>query len=286
MSMTGFARNETQMPYGRIVCELRSVNHRYLELNLKLADAYKPFEMALRATLKKAISRGKVDVQLYLYRDDAEDQSLNINEQLLQQIAEAHLKVSGVFGNAAPMNTLDLLRWPNVLQSVDLDESAVEEDAYAVLHETLQRFKASRKREGGELRNFVAQRLDDVFAHVEYIRTRLPEILEANAAKLRDKLDALKVDVDEDRLTQELVYISQKADVAEELDRTQSHLNEIRLALESEKPVGRRLDFLMQELNREANTLGSKSLSGDTTQTAVDLKVLIEQMREQIQNIE
>ncbi len=285
-SMTGFARIEHQAPWGTIACEIRSVNHRYLEPTLRLPENLRALEGDFRTLLKERISRGKVEASVFIKLESAGQHDLALNTELAEKIQSLASEVASKLSTAAPINPIDVLKWPGVLQSAEVDKAELESHALDTFQRTLDTLVTNREREGEELKKFIKQRLDDVAEHVARVRIRLPEILEAHQLKLREKLDAMKVDVDEDRLAQELVFIAQKADVAEELDRLEAHISEVKLTLKQQKPIGRRLDFLMQELNREANTLSSKSMASDTTQSAVDLKVLIEQMREQVQNIE
>lgn len=285
-SMTGFARIEQVFPWGHVACELRSVNHRYLEPTLRLPDSLKAIENDFRASLKKQLARGKVEASVYVKVQQTEQDQLAINDALALQISQLAEQLGNTLSNSAKINPIDILKWPGVLTACELDKDTLEEAALSCFDEALKAIVANREREGEELKTFIEQRLHDIAVVVKSVRELLPQILDAHNTKLREKIENLKVEVDEERLAQELVFIAQKADVAEELDRLEAHLNEVKLTLKQQKPIGRRLDFLMQELNREANTLSSKSMASETTQYAVDLKVLIEQMREQIQNIE
>ena len=286
LSMTGFARTEAQHPWGSLACEVRSVNHRYLEVSLKLPETIRSIEPALRNTLRKQLSRGKVEVSFYLKMEQGDNAELTLNPSMAKKIGELASQISQQLDNIAPINPLDILRWPGVLQNGDIEPAIIQQAAQELFGDTLKQLIANRQREGDELKQFIEQRLTGIDGHVVEVRKILPQILAQHQTKLEDKLAALKVDIDPDRLAQELVFLAQKSDVAEELDRLEAHLSEVKLTLKQKGPIGRRLDFLMQELNREANTLSSKSIASDTTQTAVDLKVLIEQMREQIQNLE
>jgi uncharacterized protein (TIGR00255 family) len=285
-SMTGFARQEAQHTWGHLICEVRSVNHRYLEPSLKMSDSLRSLEPDVRDALRKRLGRGKVDVVLVFKVDDSKGLSTDFNQELAQALVSMAIQVGALAGNPAPLNALDILRWPGVMQTRELDQVELEEAARRLFSETLNQLIANREREGAELVSFIEQRLVNIAENVASVSARLPELMAQQQEKLRARLDALAVDVDQERLAQELVYLAQKSDVAEELDRLQAHLVEVRRTLKLDEPIGRRLDFLMQELNREANTLSSKSIASDTTQSAVDLKVLIEQMREQVQNIE
>ncbi len=283
-SMTGFARLEANYPWGQLMCEIRSVNHRYLEPNLRLPDALRALEGSLRDSLRQAVSRGKVDVSLYLKRE--EHQSLALNHALAQPLIALAQEVQQHLSHSSPINPFDVLRWPGVLQAHSLEQDTLESAVLQLFRQTLQALQANRQREGAELASLLHQRLDSLSQAVASLSQRLPQLQALVHQKLQQRLAALAVEVDPDRLAQELVYLAHKADVAEELDRLNTHISEVRHCLNQKEPVGRRLDFLMQELNREANTLSSKANHTDMTQTAVELKVLIEQMREQVQNIE
>lgn len=285
-SMTSFARQEVQHPWGSLSCEIRSVNHRYLEASVRMPDTLRACEPKIREQLRKQLSRGKVEVNLYLRTDAGDQNDLALNNALASHIVTLAEQLQQQLQDPAKLNALDILRWPGVLASSEIDADTLQSATLDIVNATLKQLLESREREGLELKQFIEQRLVGIGEHVSLVRKRLPEILEQHRQKLREKLDALKVEVDEERFNQEAVYVAQKADVAEEVDRLEAHINEVRHTLQQKGPVGRRLDFLMQELNREANTLSSKSMASDTTQSAVDLKVLIEQMREQVQNIE
>ncbi|MFT5083505.1 MAG: hypothetical protein ACI9Y1_001550 [Lentisphaeria bacterium] len=285
-SMTSFARHEVQYPWGTVSCEMRSVNHRYLEPSIRLPESLRNIEPAMREALRKQLSRGKVELSICLHTDISEDALLGLNETLAARITSMAEHLQSHISSPAKLNALDILKWPGVIKTAEIDSDELQTAALSLLDHTLKTLIQSREREGAELMQFISQRLDGVAEHVAKVRQRLPEVLDHYQQKLRAKLDALKVEVDEERYGQEAIYIAQKADVAEELDRLESHINEVRNTLKQKGPMGRRLDFLMQELNREANTLSSKSMASDTTLSAVDLKVLIEQMREQVQNIE
>lgn len=285
-SMTGFARTEDQYEWGTLACEIRSVNHRYLEPTLRLPEGLRAIESDFRGALKKYLSRGKIEVSLHLKLESKTGADLALNETLANQIQMLAQQIADQLPNSASLSPIEILKWPGVLQSAEIDKDELETASLKTLDTTLKALVQNRTREGRELGIFIEQRLDSINEHVANLRKRLPEILETNHNKLRERLKALEVDIDEDRLAQEQVYIAQKADVAEELDRLEAHVSEVLRTLKQNEPIGRRLDFLMQELNREANTLASKSIANDITQNSVDLKVLIEQMREQVQNLE
>ncbi|MFL0811166.1 MAG: YicC family protein [Agarilytica sp.] len=285
-SMTGFSRQELQHPWGTLACEIRSVNHRYLEPTLRLPETLRANEPALRELLRKQLSRGKVEVSLFLKTESSEDAQLGLNEPLADKIVELAQTVQQKLNDAAPVNAIEVLRWPGVIKTAEVDPDELKQATIDLFKATLKQMIENREREGVELAQLIDTRLVSIAESVTFVRSKMPELLELQQQKLRTKLDTLKVEVDEERFSQEAIYIAQKADVAEELDRLEAHIAEVRHTVKQSGPIGRRLDFLMQELNREANTLSSKSIASDTTQAAVDIKVLIEQMREQIQNIE
>lgn len=285
-SMTGFARQEANHAWGALVCEIRSVNHRYLEPHFRLPEPLRAVEPELRNRLRKAVNRGKVELSFQLKIDGSGASDLKVNLNLVQQLADAVRQINAVVDSAAPVNTVELLRWPGVLDSEAVEAELLQQAALALFDQTLKHFNAHREREGAELEQIIVQRLNAVGTEVEKVKAILPAIMQAQRDKLLERIAALREDVSQDRLEQELIFYAHKADVAEELDRLLTHVSEVRLALRTPGAVGRRLDFLMQELNREANTLASKSIAVDTSQSAVELKILIEQMREQIQNIE
>lgn len=284
-SMTGFARTESKHPWGSLIWELRSVNHRYLEIHLRLPEELRELETALRERARKTLQRGKLEITLH-YKPEESAGDIGLDELRIAQLASACARIRTQVPEAAPVNPLELLRWPGVQQVQTLERETLIAAALADFDTALTQLVAHRLREGVELAGFIEQRLTTIAEEVGGVRQRLPDILAAQRQKLQDKIAALQVELDPERVEQEIVLLAQKADVDEELDRLGAHIAEVRHTLKQPKAVGRRLDFLMQELNREANTLSSKSIVADTTQAAVNLKVLIEQMREQVQNIE
>jgi uncharacterized protein (TIGR00255 family) len=285
-SMTAFARQEGQYAWGNLTCEIRSVNHRYLDLQFKLPDMFRHLEHKLRETLKKQLARGKVECAMKYTIDKAANQSLAINKTLVAQLVNASRSLEKQLPETSPVNPLELLKWPGVLQETELDLGQLGEQAEALFNQTLAEFDVSRGREGHELQQMITQRLASVNDISKAVRGEMPGIIDGLRARLEKRLGEITIDADPGRLEQELVFLVNKMDVDEELDRLETHVAEVSRVLAAGGPCGRRLDFLMQELNREANTLSSKSVVSDTTQAAVELKVLIEQMREQIQNIE
>lgn len=285
-SMTAFTRQEAQQSWGSVAWEVRSVNHRYLEPHLRLPDNFRDLEIPLREKLRKKLSRGKVECTLR-FVPEARSQTLNIDQTYTQDLISAAQQVQALLpAEQAPLDPLEILRWPGVLQDASLDMDAVKAEVLALFDKGLDDLLEGRAREGKELTALINQRLDSISDIVKQVREKLPQILQLQRENLQNRLAEMKEELDPARLEQEMVMLAQKADVDEEMDRLDTHVQEVRRVLKQKGPIGRRLDFLMQELNREANTLSSKSIVAETTQCAVDLKVLIEQMREQIQNIE
>jgi len=285
-SMTGFARQSAETASGTLSWELRAVNHRYLEVQFRLPDELRPSEHVFKQQLSAALKRGKVDCALHFQRGGSRQDNMQLNTELIKLIGSRAAEVAANLPAAAPLNPLEVLRWPGVMADVEVDVEPLLTAATELLTTTLAALAAMRASEGERIETMIASRCDDIAAIAAGVRERMPDILIAVRNKQRERIDRLEVAADPARLEVELALVAQKLDVDEEVDRLDSHLAEIRAALAGDEPVGRRLDFLMQELNREANTLGSKSADAQTTKAAVELKVLIEQMREQIQNIE
>ena len=286
-SMTAFARSEQHREFGTLIWELRSVNQRYLEPSFKLPDFARSSEHLLRAKLKKALARGKVECQLRLEKNSNDTTShIHVNTDLLKELLAANQQIANRMLQAAPEQASTFLKWPGVIEAAETDKQALEDALLAAFDDALAQLTEHRQREGEQLKKLIEQRLDTILTISEQVRKALPDIITRQKQKLLDRFAELQLAVDKERIEQEIVLLAQKIDVDEELDRLLTHIREIRLTLTKGGPCGRRLDFLMQELNREANTLGSKSINSETTQAAVDLKVAIEQMREQVQNIE
>jgi uncharacterized protein (TIGR00255 family) len=287
-SMTAFARRETATPWGGLVWELRAVNHRYLELSLKLPDELRAIEPAVREQLGKRLGRGKVDCHLRLAAREGTD--VVLDESMVARLVALAQKTQGVAaaagGSVTPWRMVDLLRWPGAFKSTAVDTEALQKAALVLLTEALGELDATRLREGTQLAAILRQRLDGMQEIATRVRALLPEVRQNFRERLLTRLQDVRAELDPARVEQELLLFAQKTDVDEELDRLVMHLNEVRRVLDDKGQIGRRLDFLMQELNREANTLGSKAADVRVTNAAVDLKVLIEQMREQVQNIE
>jgi uncharacterized protein (TIGR00255 family) len=285
-SMTGFARRERPGPWGTLTCEFRTVNHRYLEVSLRLPDELKSLDSDLRQTINNALRRGKVDANLFLKNAAGTAPALELNQEVVTHLIGKLREIERSLGSASPTNPMDILRWPGAIRETERDAAPVLAAALELANQALAELNEMRSREGARIRELIKQRCEAMLGVAKAVRIRLPEISARVRARVTERIAALGTTPDNDRLEQELVIYAHKMDVDEELDRLDSHLTEIASIIDSKEPAGRRLDFLMQELNREANTLSSKSQDVETTRAAVDLKVLIEQMREQIQNIE
>jgi uncharacterized protein (TIGR00255 family) len=285
-SMTGFARESVETALGTLTWEIRAVNHRYLDVQFKLPEDLRPKEQDFRQQASAILGRGKVECSLYFRRAMDQQTEMQIDTALVELLGARIAELSAALPATAAVNPIEILRWPGVMKSPEIDFEPLFEHASALLDAALQRIAGMRLSEGSRIAEMLKSRLAEIEVIATSVRKRMPEVLTASRVKQQERLKKLDVEADSTRLEVELALIAQKIDVDEELDRLESHLVEIRDALIDEKAVGRRLDFLMQELNREANTLGSKSADIETTKAAVDLKVLIEQMREQIQNVE
>jgi uncharacterized protein (TIGR00255 family) len=285
-SMTAFARETIAVGQAILTVELRSVNHRYLDCSFKLPDTFRMLEPRLREKISSALSRGKVDCMVRLQANPAQAGVLAVDTAKLEALLAAARLVQDRLESAAPLCPLQVLQFPGIYSSQEESEEQLQQQALSLFGKALDNMQQSRRREGEKLAALVLDRLSQVEVEVRSTRGILPALMQHQRDRITSRIADLAVEVDPGRLEQELVYLAQKADVDEELDRLEAHIGEVRRTLEQGGPCGRRLDFLMQELNREANTLSSKSQSAATTQNAVELKVLIEQMREQIQNIE
>jgi uncharacterized protein (TIGR00255 family) len=285
-SMTGFASNELELEAGTLLCEIRSVNHRYLETGMRLPEGFRAIEPELRKLVSEALNRGKVDISLSFQAANKEAPKLELNTKLAEEIIKHSNSISNLLKQDSTINPLTILRWPGVLREEALDMESLQEPASGLLTQSLEELRSTRASEGARIHDMLEERLQQILDISAAVSARLPEVLENSRARMRERAEVLEQKIDPERLEQELLILAQKQDVAEELDRLQAHVAEIREILTSDDAVGRRLDFMMQELNREANTLGSKSADPVTSKCAVDLKVLIEQMREQVQNIE
>jgi len=285
-SMTAFARKETRQEWGELIWEIRSLNSRYLEVNTRLPEDLRVLESPVRERVQQALNRGKLECNLRFQRHVATSVEIELNGELASRVIDLSKEASAILDENYPMRPMELLRWPGVVQEKEPDLAPINAIARKLLDEALEELVQNREREGARLKELIEQRCDSMEKISIKTREYLPELRQHQRERLQKRLDSLDVEVDHVRLEQELVIQAQKLDIDEELDRLDTHIQEVRDVLERSEPVGRRLDFLMQELNREANTLGSKSAAMETTQASVEMKVLIEQMREQIQNIE
>ncbi len=285
-SMTAFAREEYRGELGLLVWELRSVNHRYLEPHFRIPEELRSFEPMVRERLAKRFSRGKIDCSLRFKPSSGVEADVQVNQHLVKQLISAEAEVAGIIGNETNLRPMDLLRWPGVIKEQEKDLGPVQKEAIAVLDRALDGLLDTRQREGQRLGEMITLRCQKMRKLVLQVRDLMPQILEAMRQRIHNRLQEVMEQLDESRLEQEMAMIAQRLDVDEEMDRLDTHLAEVEAVLKRKEPIGRRLDFLMQELNRETNTLSSKSNSAELTKIAVDMKVLIEQMREQIQNIE
>ena len=285
-SMTGYAVAAAESPSGALHLELRSVNHRYLDVQFRIPDDLRTLEAGLREKTTARITRGKVEVRITVNKTPASQSGLLIDEKLLAQLKQLNDEVMAAVPESAPLTVNDVLRWPGMLGNDTLQLEDLQEECGRLLERALDELTATRGREGEKLKNVLLARIGAMDTLVRNITPRMPQLIAGYKDKLTARLREAMVNLDDDRLKQELVLFASKIDVDEELSRLSTHFGEIRRILDQGGAVGKRLDFLMQELNREANTLGSKSVDLEVTQTSMELKVLIEQMREQIQNIE
>jgi uncharacterized protein (TIGR00255 family) len=289
-SMTGYATVSEELPLGTLSVEVRSVNHRYLDVQFRLPDELRSFEPGMRELVAARLTRGKVECRVSFQKTPSSDVPLQLNGPLLDQLVELERSVRTRLPAAPTLTVSDVVRWPGMIEADALPLEQLREQAQALLERVVEDFSAARAREGEKLKTLLLERVTQMEALVEKIKPRVPQLVatyqERLAARLRDALKEAAAALDEDRLRQELVMYASKVDVEEELSRLIAHLAETRRILTRGGAAGKRLDFLMQELNREANTLGSKSVDIDVSQASVELKVLIEQMREQVQNIE
>ncbi len=286
-SMTGFAGAERQFPFGRLTWELRSVNHRYLDIGFRVPEEFRMLEPEIRRILGEHLGRGKVDATLkFSPAAEIASASLELNTELTGRLLELHAEMQRLSGLGQEPDLRAFMRWPGVIEERAPDPQPLHQAALELLAEAAAGLQAARSREGMQMDAAIRERLQNIESHVADVRSWLPEIREGLRQKLLARIADLQQPLDPGRIEQEVAFLIQKMDVDEELDRLDAHINETRLVLERDDPVGRRLDFLMQEFNRESNTLSSKSVDNRTTQVAVELKVAIEQMREQVQNIE
>ncbi|OCG69844.1 MULTISPECIES: YicC/YloC family endoribonuclease [unclassified Gilliamella] len=285
-SMTAYARKELNQSWGTASWELRSVNQRYLETYIRLPEQFRSLEPMIRERLRNRLTRGKVECNLRFELDPAaQNQELSLNKDLAKQILNAASWVQTEH-QSGQVNPIDVLRWPGVLSAKEQNLDSISQEILALLDTAIDEFKAVREREGKALSDLIAKRLEAITVEVDKIRNWMPQILEWQKERLKSKLAEANIELDHSRLEQEIVMVAQRIDVAEELDRLMTHVKETYSILKKNEAIGRRLDFMMQEFNRETNTIASKSINADVTASAIELKVLIEQIREQVQNIE
>lgn len=284
-SMTAFARIEHKASWGNAIWEIRSVNQRYLETYFRLPEQFRSLEPLLRERFRKALQRGKVECTLRYQTDDGAVGKVTLNEALAKQLIDAADWVQS-HGQSSGINPFDVLKWPGVISSEETDMDKIQAEILGAFDQCLQDFLDARAAEGNNLKAMIEQRIEGIEQHTASVRKQMPAVMEWQKERISNRFAEAKVELEPGRLEQEMIMLAQRMDVAEELDRLDSHISETRKILGKGGAIGRRLDFMMQEFNRESNTLASKSINAEITQSAVELKVLIEQMREQIQNIE
>lgn len=283
--MTAFARKEIKASWGTAIWEIRSVNQRYLETFFRLPEQFRGLEPILRERFRSKLNRGKVECNLRFSTENAEAGKITLNQDLAKQILAAADWVQS-HGQSTGVNPVDILRWPGVVAAEEADSDAIQKDLLAGLDGALEDFLQARASEGKSLESMITSRLDAILVEVDKVDAQMPEVLKWQKEKIVTKFEEAKIELEENRVEQEMIMMAQKLDVAEELDRLKAHTKETQKIMKKGGACGRRLDFMMQEFNRESNTLASKSINSEVTQSAVEMKVLIEQMREQIQNIE
>ncbi|MBD3654845.1 YicC/YloC family endoribonuclease [Kangiella sp.] len=285
-SMTAFARQQVATEWGNVTWEIKSVNQRFLEPNFRMPETFRHLEFSLREVLRKQLSRGKLDCTLRVEMDSKSAGKIKLDQEMAQQLLTAHEELQVLAQDNQSPDLTQLLRWPGILQQEEADTDTMEQDVRNAFAEAVTQLITVREREGSALGEMIEQRLTAIGVEVDKVSEQMPQVMQWQRDKLLNRFKEAEVELDPERLEQELVFLAQKLDVAEELDRLKTHVIEAQRMLKKGGPIGRRLDFLMQEFNREANTLGSKSINADITASAVEIKVLIEQMREQVQNIE
>lgn len=285
-SMTAFAREQSQGEWGVMTCEMRSINHRYLEISMHLSEALRMFEGQIRELIRKTVKRGKIECSIRYRAGQDVNTAFVLNKSLIAELAKASEDISALLKSPAQVSASDILRFPGVLETKESDQSVLQVEVMQLVEHTLKDLLAAREREGSELTRLFLERMDHMQAEMVKVRGRLPIVIKEAQDRLNKRFTDARVELDPARIEQEMVMFAQKIDIAEEIDRTETHINEVRRVLKSGGAAGRRLDFLLQELNREANTMGSKSTDSVITHAAVEMKVLIEQVREQVQNVE
>lgn len=286
-SMTAFARAQSQGEWGHLACEIRSINHRYFEISLHLPDMLRALEMPMRERFQSFLKRGKIECGIRYQPNAAKVGSLlTVNMTLASELGRVSEEIAGLLKMPAAISPAELLRFPGVLETKEMDVSVLQQEIFRLLEVTLHDLVAARQREGEGLKQLFLQRMDVMEQELSKARQRLPKVMIEQRDRLLKRFTEARLELDPNRLEQEMVIFAQRLDVSEEIERTETHIVEIRRILKQGGTVGRRLDFLLQELNREANTLSSKSVDSVMTHAAVEMKVLIEQVREQVQNVE
>ncbi|MGX5175269.1 YicC/YloC family endoribonuclease [Aliikangiella sp. IMCC44653] len=285
-SMTAFARQPIEEKWGVGAWEIRSVNSRYIETNFRMPEAFRYLEFKLREKLRSKLQRGKIDCSLRIDTSGAKAESLAIDSDVASSLVGSHAELQKIAGIEQAPDLTRLLNWPGLIKSAEVDSEQMEKQLLSLFDDAINQLISMREREGESLAEIIQQRLTGMSEQVELVRQEMPAIVQWQKDKILARFEEVKLEFEESRIEQEMVMIAQKIDVDEELDRLDTHIKEVTRLVKKGGSIGRRLDFLMQELNREANTLGSKSINSKTTAASVELKVLIEQMREQIQNIE
>tara|TARA_B100001094_G_scaffold10879_1_gene9720 strand:- start:1482 stop:2339 length:858 start_codon:yes stop_codon:yes gene_type:complete len=285
--MTAYARSEYKESWGTCIWEIRSVNQRYLECSFRLPETYRSLEPVLREKIRQRVQRGKIEINLRIQNENDHQEQLQLNNTLAQQLITSSQQLEKLLPEGqAQLNIMDILRWPGVITPMEQDQSVVQKTLLKHTDALLDQFIQARQREGQATADLMLQKIEGIQEHVDLVCSKMPVILQWQKDKLNDRLKEITEDLDPSRLEQEMLFLAQKIDVAEEMERLQAHIKETQRILAEGGACGRRLDFMMQEFNRESNTLASKSIHSDITNSAIELKVLIEQMREQIQNIE
>ena len=284
--MTAYGRVENSEGQNSISCEIRSVNHRYSEISIRLPEELRLLEQKIRDHISGKIKRGKIECNIRIEKHNAYNEALSINQDLLKNIIEAAKRINSDLSTSAPLDSLDLLRWPGVLEKSTLDVKEIDKLLFSLVNEAIDIVVDTRQREGEKIKKMLTDRCTKIKEIINNVQKQIPDILKNYRKKLTQRVQEISDEIDNDRLEQELLFLSQKADIEEEIDRLGAHVDEVVRVIGRKEPIGRRLDFLMQEMNRESNTLGSKSNHIYTSNASVELKVVIEQMREQIQNIE
>lgn len=285
-SMTAFSRVQSQDKWGSLTCEMRSINHRYLEISLHLPEILRVLEMPIRDLIRQHVKRGKIECNVRFQAGQDTNTAIVVNKKLAKELCLAAEEISGFLGEASGVQPVDILRFPGVLETQEADTKALHEEAMKLIKSAVKELVVVRLREGEDLKQLFLGRMKSMSEQIGKVRERIPEVVQEAKDKLARRFNEAKLELDPMRLEQEMVMFAQKVDIAEEIERTETHINELGRVLKEGGAVGRRLDFLLQELNREANTLGSKSADPTLTHAAVEMKVLIEQIREQVQNVE